>query len=140
MKSFKLIGLKRTENSHGWVYGQIYYEKKFICDTLELECLELIEPGTYSLSLDFDKDSLTRYFSVINENGDMCSKFVMKNTEKGQKSEIRCNNNYISVGAKATQALLVMPEFAFRQLLEIWTICERQNIELKLYVKNNWYE
>ena len=39
MKTIKLIGLKRTENKFGWVYGQIYYEKKFICDTLELECL-----------------------------------------------------------------------------------------------------
>ena len=140
MKGIKLIGLKRTENVHGWVYGQIYYEKKFVCDTLELECPELIEPGTYLLDLSYDRETMLRYFEVINDKKEVITKFVSKNTETGQKSEIRCNNNYISVGAKANQALLIMPEFALRQLLEIWTICDRQNSELKLYVKNNWYE
>ena len=83
---------------------------------------------------------MLRYFEVLNDKKEVITKFVTKNTESGQKSEIRCNNNYISVGARANQALLVMPDFALRQLLEIWTICERQNTELKLYVKNNWYE
>ena len=140
MKGIKLIGLKRTENVHGWVYGQIYYEKRFICDTLELECPELIDPGTYKLNLSYDNYTMLRYFEVINDKKEIITKFVTKNTEIGQKSEIRCNNNYISIGAKANQALLVMSDFALRRLLEIWTMCERQNIELKLYVKNNWYE
>ena len=140
MKTFKLIGLKRTENKFGWVYGKIYYEKKFVCDTLELECPELIEPGTYLLNLSYDRATMLRYFEVLNDKKEVITKFVTKNTESGQKSEIRCNNNYISVGARANQALLVMPDFALRQLLEIWTICEHQNTELKLYVKNNWYE
>lgn len=140
MKTIKLIGLKRTENVHGWVYGQIYYEKRFICDTLELECPELIEPGTYALNLSYDNETMLRYFEVINDKKEIITKFVTKNTERGQKSEIRCNNNYISIGAKANQALLVMSDFALRQLLEIWTMCDRQNVELKLYVKNNWYE
>lgn len=140
MKTVKLIGLKRTENVHGWIYGQIYCEKRFICDTLELECPELIDPGTYKLNLSYDKVTMLRYFEVINDKKEIITKFVTKNTEIGQKSEIRCNNNYISIGAKANQALLVMSEFALRQLLEIWAMCERQNLELKLYVKNNWYE
>lgn len=140
MKTVKLIGLKRTVNVHGWVYGQIYFEKRFICDTLELECSELIDPGTYALNLSYDKVTMLRYFEVINDKKEIITKFVTKNTEIGQKSEIRCNNNYISIGAKANQALLVMSDFALRQLLEIWTMCERQNLELKLYVKNNWYE
>ena len=140
MKTVKLIGLKRTENKFGWVYGQIYYEKKILCDTLELECTELIDPGTYLLNLSYDRATMLRYFEVLNDKKEIVTKFVSKNTESGQKSEIRCNNNYISVGARANQALLVMPEFAIRQLLEIWTICDRQNAELKLYVKNNWYE
>lgn len=140
MKKIQLIGLKRTENKFGWVYGQIYYEKKFVCDTLELECPELIEPGTYLLNLSYDRATMLRYFDVLNDKKEVITKFVTKNTESGQKSEIRCNNNYISIGAKANQALLVMPEFALQQLLEIWTICDRQNSELKLYVKNNWYE
>lgn len=140
MKGIKLIGLKRSENKFGWVYGQIFYEKKFICDTLELECPELIESGTYDLNLSYDKVTMLRYFEVINDKKEIVTKFVTKNTERGQKSEIRCNNNYISIGARANQALLVMSDFALRQLLEIWTMCDRQNIELKLYVKNNWYE
>lgn len=140
MKGIKLIGLKRTENKFGWVYGQIFYEKKNICDTLELECPELIEPGTYLLNLSYDRATMLRYFEVLNDKKEVITKFVTKNTVRGQKSEIRCDNNYISVGARANQALLVMPDFALRQLLEIWTICERQNTELKLYVKNNWYE
>ena len=140
MKGIKLIGLKRTENRFGWVYGQIYYEKKFICDTLELECPELIEPGTYTLNLSYDKVTMLLYFEVINDKKEIITKFVTNNTESGEKSEIRCNNNYISIGARANQALLVMPDFALRQLLEIWAICDRQNLELKLYVKNNWYE
>lgn len=140
MKTIKLIGLKRTVNVHGWVYGQIFYENRFICDTLELECPELIVPGTYALNLSYDNKTMLRYFEVIDDKKEIVTKFVTKNTERGQKSEIRCNNNYISIGAKANQALLVMPDFALRQLLEIWAICERQNLELKLYVKNNWYE
>ena len=140
MKTFKLIGLKRSENKYSWVYGQIYYEKKFVCDTLELECPELIEPGTYLLNLSYDRATMLRYFEVLNDKKEVITKIVTKNTESGEKSEIRCNNNYISVGARANQALLVMPDFALRQLLEIWTICDRQNTELKLYVKNNWYE
>lgn len=140
MKTVKLIGLKRTENKFGWIYGQIYYEKKFVCDTLELECPELIEQGTYDLNLSYDKVTMLRYFEVINDKKEIVTKFVTKNTERGQKSDIRCNNNYISIGARANQALLVMTDFALRQLLEIWTMCDRQNLELKLYVKNNWYE
>lgn len=140
MKGIKLIGLKRTVNVHGWVYGQIYYEKKFVCDTLELESPELIDPGTYALNLSYDKVTMLRYFEVLNDNKEIITKIVTQNTERGQKSEIRFNNNYISIGARANQALLVMPDFALRQLLEIWTICEKQNLELKLYVKNNWYE
>ena len=140
MKGIKLIGLKRTVNVHGWVYGQIYFEKRFICDTLELECPALIDTGTYALNLSYDKITMLRYFEVLNDKNEIVTKFVTKNTERGQKSEIRCNNNYISIGAKANQALLVMSDFALRQLLEIWAMCDRQNLELKLYVKNNWYE
>ena len=109
--------LTRNSNDYCYLYGDIYEEEEYICDTLEFGSAVCLPAGVYYLSIGHDQTKNIQVVQITDLLNNIVSKFVTDNTIMYNYIRIRNENNYICIGTKINQSLLAMSEYTTRMFM-----------------------
>ena len=112
------IQLQREINDRAYLYGSIYVNDEYICDSLEFGSGNELKKGIYSIGMLHSDMSVSPEICIVNEFAEVISKFVRNNTQRYKEIELRLDNNLICLGLKINTALLVMDEHS-NHLLQV---------------------
>jgi len=116
-QGFELI---RYEDNHGWLYGRIFANDEFVCDTVEVAGLEICGNETYQLRNVFEAYNANPPICLVDSLGLKKCNFVDKNTVFYKNIEMRIASRDICVGARLHWANLVSREFSLQKLKRLY--------------------
>lgn len=128
------IDFSRLENSRGWIYGQLWFDGEFICDTLEIDHEKLITKGIYKLQVIKKEFTNLLEIAIVNDEKLELTRIVTENTVFQKGIRIRNNNNFITIGNKANFPLLRMSEICMHNVVDIVKMYTYKGYEIEFKV------
>lgn len=110
------IILNRYSNENCYLYGTIYDNEEYVCDTLEFGSEIAIPTGRYELIIGKSEDNYTTVVKALDELGGHVCDFLTDTTYMYRNIKLRQETRNICVGAKCVNPLLVMCEYSARLL------------------------
>jgi hypothetical protein len=125
----------KTDNSY--LYGSVFLESEFICDTLEMTGCNLLKQGLYNLVLGASKIGQEKEILIIDKENKCVCQLVQKNTYNYKELVLRKDNNLISIGLKVNYPLLKMQNLVHSRLINDITHCGYRNETVELKIVRN---
>lgn len=98
--------LLRVSNNNSWLWGSITSDTPFHCDTLEMGNSNQVQTGIYDLKICYTQDHSRQFVALFDKDNNFISVLVGNNNYLLHGIEIRRENNYITIGEKATECYL----------------------------------
>ena len=133
------IELKRISNERCYLFGKIYIEGRFICDTLEFYNETTLKSDTYHVKLYREPATKEYRVYIVDGNDKIVSKMVTDNTLHEKNFRIRQKNSLIEIGLKHELYWLIMFSFVNQILIAEIQKSDRILETVELCILNDIY-
>lgn len=128
------LTLKRKSNENCYLYGSIWNDNEYVCDTLEFGSGCQLQAGLYYLRL--QKNTQSNYMEILinSQTAQTGAKLVKDNCYMYKNIKLRNENSNICIGTKVLEPLLVMNEYVFHSLSVLIAGCQNKGEKIELEI------
>lgn len=128
------LKLTRKNNENCYMYGSIWNDKEYVCDTLEFGSGCQLPAGLYYLRL--QKNIQLNYIEIIinSQITECTAKLVKDNCYMYKNIKMRYENSNICIGTKILEPLLVMNNYVYHSLSVMIAGCQNAGEKIELEI------